>query len=138
MKNIEGNKFFKNAKQRASNILKNKGKLKHLFNVSSDRISELNVDNIKNTTVVSRIKVLIRLVKAYAKGNYREVELQSILMIVAGLVYFVTPLDLIPDFIPITGLVDDFAVILWVYSKVQQEIDKFVEWEHQEQQIENG
>src|SRR5690606_6515521 len=138
MKTIEGNKFFKNAKQRASNILKNKGKLKHLFNVSSEKLSELKVENIKNTTVVSRIKVLIRLVKAYAKGNYREVELQSILMIVAGLVYFVTPLDLIPDFIPITGLVDDFAVILWVYNKVQLEIDKFVEWEHQEQQFENG
>ncbi|HNP18295.1 MAG TPA: YkvA family protein [Fulvivirga sp.] len=138
MKNIEGNKFFKNAKKRASNILKNKGKLKHLFNVSSEKLSELKVENINNTTVVSQIKVLIRLVKAYVKGHYRDVDLQTILMIVAGLVYFVTPLDLIPDFIPITGLVDDFAVILWVYSKVQQEIYKFIEWEQQEQQIENG
>jgi uncharacterized membrane protein YkvA (DUF1232 family) len=135
MQNIEGNKFFKNAKIRASNILKSKGGMKHLFKVSSDKLSDVRVEDIKNSNFVSRVRVLIRMVVAYKTREYRDIELQSILMIVAGLVYFVTPLDLIPDFIPITGLVDDITVILWVYNKVQQEIDKFIDWEHQ---IENG
>jgi uncharacterized membrane protein YkvA (DUF1232 family) len=135
MQNIEGNKFFKNAKIRALNILKSKGGMKHLFQVSSDKLSDVRVEDIKNSNFVSRVRVLIRMVVAYKTREYRDIELQSILMIVAGLVYFVTPLDLIPDFIPITGLVDDITVILWVYNKVQQEIDKFIDWEHQ---IENG
>ena len=69
------------------------------------------------------------MVQAYRKGHYREIKIQNILLVVAALVYFVTPLDLVPDFIPITGLIDDFTVVLWVYNKLQEEIDNYLEWE---------
>ncbi len=69
------------------------------------------------------------MVKAYAKGEYREIQWQNMVLIVAAILYFITPIDLIPDFIPITGLVDDFTVMVWVYNKIQQEVDKFILWE---------
>lgn len=73
--------------------------------------------------------MLGRLIKAYALGQYREIPWKTILLIVAAVIYFVNPLDLVPDLIPLTGLTDDFAVLLWVYNAVSNEIDKFLRWE---------
>ncbi|MEQ9165228.1 MAG: YkvA family protein [Fulvivirga sp.] len=129
MRDVEQNKFFEKAREKASSVLNNNDRLKQLFTNSSEKLGALNLENFKSSKFVDRVRVLIRMVKAYKRGEYRNIKLQNILLIVAALVYFVTPLDLIPDFIPITGLVDDFTVVVWVYNKVQQEIDKFIEWE---------
>ena len=51
------------------------------------------------------------------------------MLIVAAVIYFVNPLDLVPDIIPLTGLTDDFAVLLWVYNSVSNEVERFIEWE---------
>jgi uncharacterized membrane protein YkvA (DUF1232 family) len=50
-------------------------------------------------------------------------------MIVAALAYFVMPIDLLPDLIPITGLTDDVAVLVAVYNAVSVDVDKFLLWE---------
>lgn len=39
-------------------------------------------------------------------------------MIIGGLIYMVSPLDLIPDPIPVVGLLDDVSVLLAVFSRV--------------------
>ncbi len=39
----------------------------------------------------------------------------KIVMIILGILYFISPIDLIPDVIPILGKVDDLLVILWIY-----------------------
>lgn len=131
MENVNSNKFFDSAKQRAANILKNREKLLNLMKASGDKLKDINVGKIKDNKFVDRVKVIIRMVKAYRSGEYRDIQWQSILLMVAALVYFVTPIDLIPDFIPITGLVDDFSVVVWVYSTLKEEIDKFILWEEQ-------
>lgn len=130
MKDVEKNKFFEKAREKASSVLNNNDRLKQLFANSTEKLGAVNLENFKGSKFIDRIRVLIRMVKAYKKGEYRNIKLQNILLTVAALVYFVTPLDLIPDFIPITGLVDDFTVIVWVYNKIQQEIDGFLEWEN--------
>ena len=38
-------------------------------------------------------------------------------------------MDLIPDFIPVSGIIDDVALIAWIYKSVQEEIEKFLDWE---------
>ncbi|QSE97733.1 YkvA family protein [Fulvivirga lutea] len=130
MKNVEGNKFFKNARRRAGALLGNNNRMRQLLNVSKDKLSEIDVSAVTTSKLATRLRTLIRMVKAYRKGEYRDIQVQNILLIVAAIVYFVTPLDLVPDFIPITGLIDDFTVVLWVYNKLQEEIDKFLEWEN--------
>lgn len=119
------NKFFRKAHKAAKKVVGNKDKLAHLIQRSKDKLS-----GVGNSKLIENAKVFIRMVKAYANGSYREIPLKSIVIVVAALLYFVMPLDLIADFIPVTGLVDDFAVILWVYKHLQTEIDAFVTWEN--------
>jgi uncharacterized membrane protein YkvA (DUF1232 family) len=118
------NKYFKRAQARAKDLIGNNEKLGHLIERSKDKLSVVG-----NSKLIENAKVFIRMVKAYVNGSYREVPLKSIVMVVAALLYFVMPLDLIADFIPVTGLVDDFAVILWVYKQLHSEIEAFVVWE---------
>jgi uncharacterized membrane protein YkvA (DUF1232 family) len=72
---------------------------------------------------------LIRLIKAYANGEYRNVATKSMVIGVAVLLYLVTPLDIIPDFIPGIGLLDDISLMAWFISAFQDEITKFKNWE---------
>ena len=73
----------------------------------------------------------LRLVKAYSNGTYREIPWQSLLMIIASIIYFVMPADLIPDLIAGVGYLDDASLLAWTISSFASDIDKFEEWEGQ-------
>ena len=53
---------------------------------------------------------------------------ESLLLIVAAIIYFVSPVDAIPDVLPV-GLLDDAVVIAFVIGVVKEELDDFMEWE---------
>ncbi len=76
-----------------------------------------------------QIKRLGRLVRAYADGSYREVNAGSIALAVAAILYFVSPIDLVPDAIPGAGLVDDATVFAFVLARLQIELERFADWE---------
>ncbi len=71
----------------------------------------------------------IRMVRAYTSGSYRQVSRPSMLVGVAVLLYLVTPLDIIPDFIPVIGLIDDLSLMAWFVNAFQKEIQRFRNWE---------
>ena len=85
----------------------------------------------KESLVVAKEKLSIfsRMASAYASGKYRSVPWKTVMTILAAIIYFLNPLDLIPDFIPLMGLTDDFGVLMWVYSSISMEVDKFLAWE---------
>lgn len=96
-----------------------------LYNKLQDQESR---DALKDDAL-GQYDTMRRLIKAYANGEYREFPYMSIVKIVAAVVYFVSVVDLIPDFIPIIGLTDDLAVLAWVYMSVKDDLQKFVDWE---------
>jgi uncharacterized membrane protein YkvA (DUF1232 family) len=72
-----------------------------------------------------------RLVRAYLRGDYREVRLRSLLSVLAGLLYFLSPVDLIPDLFVVIGFTDDVVVLALVFRVVRQELAGFRAWEWQ-------
>lgn len=72
---------------------------------------------------------LIRLVRAYARGDYRHLPWRSLVLAVAGLVYFITPIDLIPDVFVGTGFIDDAIVVAYVLKAIRDDLARFEDWE---------
>jgi uncharacterized membrane protein YkvA (DUF1232 family) len=54
---------------------------------------------------------------------------ETIVWAIAAIIYFVSPIDLIPDFIPVVGYLDDVVVIGWVAASISTDIENFREWE---------
>ena len=77
---------------------------------------------------ISDLKILFSVVQDYVKGDYREIPWLTIAAIVFALLYVLSPIDLIPDFIPVIGLVDDALVIAACLAMVEQDLNKYVEW----------
>ena len=74
---------------------------------------------------------LLRMMRAFVSGRYRQIPRRTLLAVLAGLVYFVNPLDLIPDALPLVGFVDDIGVLAWVIHKVRQDLEAFLVWERE-------
>ena len=119
-------KHFEQAKTRAEKVLKDPSATKRLLDAAEKKSS--GEKSRRFSEVREQLKTLLRLIRAYANGDYRAISWESLLLIVAAIIYFVSPIDAIPDFLPI-GLLDDGVVIAFVIGVVAEELDDFMEWE---------
>ena len=74
------------------------------------------------------IKLLFSIIKDYANGTYREIPWTTIAGIIGTLIYIFSPIDLIPDFIPIFGLMDDAAVLAVCLAAIGMDLKKYEAW----------
>ena len=72
---------------------------------------------------------LIRLARAWAKREYTVIPWRSLVYVVAALLYFINPIDVIPDALVGLGFVDDAAVVAAVVRALRREIAAFDAWE---------
>ncbi len=81
-------------------------------------------------SVWEKLTLLIELIKAYSKGDYRLVSKGTIITVIGAIIYFVSPIDVIPDFIAGLGIVDDAAIIGFALKKIESELDDFIIWKN--------
>jgi len=77
----------------------------------------------------SDLPLLARLLKAWKRGSYRGLSMRTIVSLAAALLYIVSPIDLMPDFIPGIGLIDDAAVLALLLHSIAQDLAAFRVWE---------
>ena len=75
------------------------------------------------------LMTFLRLIKAWASGKYREAPWKSIALVIGAVLYFVSPIDAIPDFIPLIGFMDDAFIIGFVMRAIRKDVRAFREWE---------
>ena len=112
-------------KEKAKAYLNDDEKMEKLFRDFEDKLKL--IPKIGNRA--SDIAVLLSLIRAYVKKQYTDVSPSTIMLAVAGLIYVVTPVGLIPDYILGPGLLDDAAVIGIVLQAIQMDLNKYKKWQ---------
>lgn len=119
-------KYFDRSRRRARRMLDDPEALQRVAEQSSRAGA---AKGVPFADVMEDFRALVRLVVAYARGNYRDVPPDALALVVAGLVYVISPVDLLPDSIPGVGVMDDAVVVGWVIKSVRDELDAFRTWE---------
>lgn len=81
----------------------------------------------------SHLKTLISMLKDYKNGDYNEIPWSAITIITATLLYVISPIDVIPDVIPVIGLADDAFVVTICLKMITTDIEKYKEFKEQQQ-----
>ncbi|WMJ73572.1 DUF1232 domain-containing protein [Cytophagaceae bacterium ABcell3] len=76
-----------------------------------------------------KLNAFYRMFQAHVRGDYKELPTYKVVVLIAALVYLVSPYDLIPDKVPFWGAIDDIAVLMWFIKTINEEVAKFQEWE---------
>ncbi len=77
---------------------------------------------------IADLKLLFSLIQDYFKGEYRKVPFWTIAAIVAALLYVLNPIDIIPDFIPGVGYIDDALVVAACLAMIEHDLHAYRDW----------
>lgn len=94
----------------------------------SDRIMEISRRAGPLRRLLESIELLLCLLKDWITGQYRHVPYRVIAGVVVTLTYLVNPADLVPDFIPAAGFVDDAAIIAAFLLWAKKDIELYKRW----------
>ena len=122
------NEYFQRAVEQARTLWDDREKLMKTLDNAFLKVTEVEAKDVDNKSMITRIKLFLRMIRAYANGEYRELPWKTVLIILASILYFLNPFDLIPDFIPGIGYLDDASIMLWVFSSVEKDISDFQEF----------
>jgi uncharacterized membrane protein YkvA (DUF1232 family) len=78
--------------------------------------------------LLDNVMLLGSLVKNYVSGEYKVIPVSSIAVIAGVLLYFISPVDLIADVIPVVGWLDDIAVVGFAITQIASDLAKYREW----------
>ena len=110
----------------AERLVRNPRELLILLTKAERRLDRVNVGRL--TPIKKDVQTLLRLMRAYGEGRYREVSGKNLALAGLAIMYLVSPLDVLPDFLP-GGFFDDAAVIGFVVKKIRNELVAFEIWE---------
>lgn len=74
------------------------------------------------------INLMIGLASDYSRGNYTQIPWNVLAAVIGAILYFVSPVDVVPDFIPVVGYVDDALVIKLALEIARPDLESYAEW----------
>ena len=94
-------------------------KLKSLLLQLSSCMSRKGLAKAKDNLVLMR-----NYLSDIATGKYKDYDGKKLIIVVAAIIYVVTPFDLLPDLIP-PGWIDDISIVAWAIKEVSEELGKY-------------
>ena len=111
---------------RAEGLIRHPKELLTVLTLAERRLARVEAGPLN--PIKKDVQTLLRLMRAYGDGRYRQVSGKNLALAGLGLLYLVSPLDVVPDFLP-GGFADDAAVIGFILRKIRTELVAFEAWE---------
>ncbi len=116
-------------KSKAEEYINNPDKSKQLLNAALKKSQQKEKNKGPLAETWDSLTALFRLLRAYLHREYTAIPWGSIVLAVVAIIYFVSPIDLLPDWLPLAGFIDDAAVIAFVIAQIKSDLDTFLRWE---------
>jgi uncharacterized membrane protein YkvA (DUF1232 family) len=118
---------FAQAVWNAKSYINNPSRLRALFEEATNQIMSLPKEPFKENWPY--LHAMLRLIRALQRNEYSVASESSLVVIIAAIIYVVSPLDVIPDAIPAIGYLDDATVLTLALMRTRSELDDFMMWE---------
>jgi uncharacterized membrane protein YkvA (DUF1232 family) len=118
---------FRKATADAESYVKDPGRLWKLLLDAREKINYIPRGPFAETWPY--LMAMIRLIRAYHHREYQDISSQNLLIIIAAIIYFVSPFDVIPDSVPVLGNIDDAMVVRLAMKSARADLDTFMAWE---------
>jgi uncharacterized membrane protein YkvA (DUF1232 family) len=119
-----------NGEREAKELLKDEKKTDDLLSKARELLAKIKEVPIIGG-LVDDITTMIELIGDYVKGTYRQVPVGIIVSALAAIIYLVSPIDLMPDFIPFAGYLDDVIVFSLVLNMVSSDLSDYRNWKEE-------
>ena len=111
---------FNSAVASAKRLIKHPNQLRQLI---GEALIKMQKYSAAIREIYADLQIILRLIKAWLAGDYKDISLKSIAVLIGAILYFLNPFDAIPDAIPVVGYVDDVGVVAWVLKTLKNEIE---------------
>jgi uncharacterized membrane protein YkvA (DUF1232 family) len=132
-RNVAQSAFFKNLLNKAERYLEHPKQVTKLLNDAFKKATSKKNLGALAGEVWDNLQLLSKMIKAATSGEYKGIPSTTLIGGIAVIIYFLSPIDLIPDFIPVIGLLDDASLLAWFMTSIKAELDRFKEWDEHRQ-----
>ena len=126
-KNFDENDGFRELGKgfgQAEKILEDEDKLEKFLDKLERKLKKVPVGG----DILSMLPVMISMLRSYFKKEYKDIPIGTMIALISALLYWVTPIDVLPDALPVVGYVDDAAVIAACLKLINDDLKDYTEW----------
>ncbi|MGO1468674.1 MAG: YkvA family protein [Tissierella sp.] len=109
--------------EKANDFYEDNEKLGELIDEFSEKIKDSKILE----TVGEDLKLTLDMIMDWKNGDYKDLSKDSVTIIVMGFLYILSPISVIPKFIPLRHI-DDILVLVYVIKKVKEELEIYKKW----------
>lgn len=120
---INFNGIFSNLKEKIRDVYNDNYELQQLL----ENVVNFIENNEEVKEIIVEISLFVSMLRDHLEGRYKGLSKESIYLMIGALIYIISPIDIIPDFL-LLGYLDDFLIIWYLMKKLSKEIDDYRRW----------
>jgi uncharacterized membrane protein YkvA (DUF1232 family) len=128
-KQISQSRFFQSLLKKAEKYIQHPKEVTKLLNDAFKKATSKKSVGAIAGELWESLQILSKMIKSAMSGEYKGIPNTTLVGGIAVIIYFISPIDLIPDFIPVIGFLDDATLLAWFMTSIKSELDKFKEWD---------